>query len=1075
MLGKAMTQPHLTPYDFIQKWKTHALTERASAQEHFIDLCRLFGHPTPAEDDPAGTHFAFEKGVSKTGGGDGWADVWKQGYFAWEYKKKKRDLGAAMEQLTRYAAGLENPPLLVVCDTVRFRIETRWTNTELKVYNFELENLADPHYFDILRAVFHDPEKLKSKKTRADITEEAAKKFQTISDRLQHRHADKEAVAHFINQLVFCFFADSVKLLPEGLWRKMLDFGIKRPARFDGMLSKLFNEMRLGGDLDFTLIKHFNGGLFDGRDALPLQDDEISLLLAANSLSWGLIDPTIFGTLFERFLDPDKRAQIGAHYTDPGKIKLIIDPVIVNPLKAEWARVRSEISVLMAPVLAATTAQIRKAKSGGKGFLIAQKQAEKLRDDFLLKLEKLRILDPACGSGNFLYVALQAVRDIEYKAILDAEALGLGRAVMRVSPRILHGIEINPFAAELARSVIWIGDIQWELANGIHNRPEPILESLNSIECRDALLTFKDGKAEQAKWPEVDYIIGNPPFLGGKKLRNGSPAKFKLVKGERVLVSPGQPGLGDEYVDRLFSVYKGSVGAESDLVCYWFFKGWQEISAGRAHSVGFVSTNSIRGGVNRHVLDPIASKNAIFDAWSDEAWVVDGAAVRVSLVCFGNARHPEDSSLPLVGRGRGGGKAASPHPALTRFPPHQGEGGSLIEDEDLHSQAPNPDPLPVSGAREGTGRGARLNGGDVSKINADLTESFDLTVALAQPENGGLGSNGASKKGKFEVEPTIARAWLTEEFNPNGKPNSIVLRQTRNGSDITGQAVPDSWLIDFTGITESEAALFQAPFQHVIRVVKPARMQSKSDLERRHWWQLARPATAFQKLNEGKSRFAATSAVSKHRSFVWIDTRILPDHSVVAIARDDDTTFGILHSKFHEAWALRLGTSLEDRPRYTPTTTFATFPFPEGLTPNIPSQNYADDPRAVRIAAAAKRLDDLRRKWLNPPDLVDIVPEVVAGYPDRIVPKNVEAAAKLKTRTLTNLYNTRPQWLDDAHLALDRAVAAAYGWAEDISIDEALGELLTLNKARAAAQGGQAQEGQEQGGQQQGGQDQGAK
>ena len=186
---------------------------------------------------------------------------------------------------------------------------------------------------------------------------------------------------------------------------------------------------------------------------------------------------------------------------------------------------------------------------------------------------------------------------------------------------------------------------------------------------------------------------------------------------------------------------------------------------------------------------------------------------------------------------------------------------------------------------------------------------------------------------------------------------------------------------------------------------------------------------------------------------------VCPDHQLIAIARDDDTTFGILHSRFHEAWSLRLGTgSLGDRPRYTPTTTFETFPFPEGLTPNIPAADTAADPRAQAIAAAAKRLDELRRAWLNPPDLVDIVPEITPTaapgeaprrYPDRIVPKTAEAAVKLKGRTLTNLYNERPRWLADAHEALDRAVAAAYGWPEDISTDDALARLLALNLERA--------------------------
>jgi type II restriction/modification system DNA methylase subunit YeeA len=188
-----------------------------------------------------------------------------------------------------------------------------------------------------------------------------------------------------------------------------------------------------------------------------------------------------------------------------------------------------------------------------------------------------------------------------------------------------------------------------------------------------------------------------------------------------------------------------------------------------------------------------------------------------------------------------------------------------------------------------------------------------------------------------------------------------------------------------------------------------------------------------------------------------LETSALPDSAAFAIARDDDTTFGILHSRFHELWALRMETSLEDRPRYTPSTTFETFPFPEGLTPDIPARDYADDPRAVAIAAAAARLNELRENWLNPSDLIQRVPEVVPGYPDRILPVDDKAAAVLKTRTLTNLYNQRPAWLDQAHKALDQAVAEAYGWGEDwragMGEDEILARLFRLNQARAAAQG----------------------
>ncbi|MGA7385665.1 MAG: type IIL restriction-modification enzyme MmeI [Methylocella sp.] len=261
------------------------------------------------------------------------------------------------------------------------------------------------------------------------------------------------------------------------------------------------------------------------------------------------------------------------------------------------------------------------------------------------------------------------------------------------------------------------------------------------------------------------------------------------------------------------------------------------------------------------------------------------------------------------------------------------------------------------------------------------------------------------------------------------------------------------WIVDFGWtMSEMEAALYEDPFAYILEKVKPEREKNRRDTYRLNWWRHMEPRPAmWAAIRPSLVRYIVTPRVSKHRLFIRASCTVCPDSATIAIARDDDTSFGILHSRFHEAWSLRLGTSLEDRPRYTPTTTFETFPFPEGLTPNIPAANYAADPRAIRIAQAAKRLDDLRKAWLNPPDLIRIEPEVAPGYPDRILPKDADAAQKLKERTLTNLYNQRPRWLADAHEALDRAVAAAYGWPEDISTEDALAKLLALNLARASS------------------------
>ncbi len=551
----------MTPAEFIKKWKPVALTERSAAHTHFLDLCRLFEHEDPVSADPTGEWFTFEKGATKTGGGEGFADVWKKNFFAWEYKKKKRDLNAAIDQLVRYAAALENPPLQVVCDTDRFIIRTAWTNTVPKQYDIELDDLALPEKREILWAVFHDPERLKPKETRAGVTREAADKFSTIALRLQGRGTPEE-VAHFVNQLVFCFFANSVKLLPEGFFPKLLKRAGQRPDRTQDNFNSLFEAMEHGGEFDLTDIAHFNGGLFDGRRAIRLDDGDIGLLIAAASLDWSLIDPTIFGTLFERFLDPDKRAQIGAHYTDPDKIMMIVEPVILRPLRAEWEAARAETEQLV------EAAHLKR----GRAFDNAITKAEEPRAIFLERLRKVSILDPACGSGNFLYLALQAVKDIELKANLECEAMGLAPRIPVIGPEIVHGIEINPLAAELARTTIWIGDIQWRIRNGIYANPQPILRKLDTIECRDALIAKKpDGSFAEAQWPPAEFIIGNPPFLGVKKMI---------------------AGLGASYTQTIRKIFEGRVDDFSDLVCWWFEKAKAHVISGKSRVRG-ISCNKL--------------------------------------------------------------------------------------------------------------------------------------------------------------------------------------------------------------------------------------------------------------------------------------------------------------------------------------------------------------------------------------------------------------------------------------------------------------------------------------------------
>ena len=352
------------------------------------------------------------------------------------------------------------------------------------------------------------------------------------------------------------------------------------------------------------------------------------------------------------------------------------------------------------------------------------------------------------------------------------------------------------------------------------------------------------------------------------------------------------------------------------------------------------------------------------------------------------------------------------------------------------------------GAHKDACLSARLNGTDVSRIAADpMTETADLTKARKMTRNEGGAFMGDIKGGPFDVPGDLAREWLRLPANPNGRPNADVLKPWMNGMDVTRRPA-GKWVVDFGWrMSKGEAALYEEPFRHVKERVRPMLQRGHHKARARSWWRHVSPGPETWKALDSLRRYIATPRVARHRLFVWLDKRVCPGHQLVVIARDDDTTFGILHSRFHEAWSLRLGTWLGkgNDPRYTPTA-FETFPFPKGLSPDIPAADYADDPHATAIAEAARRLVELRDRWLNPPVWVEWIDEPVPGYPRRPVPCDETAARELEKRTLTALYNARPRWLVDAHAALDAAVAAAYGWPEDIADDDALRELLEIDK-----------------------------
>lgn len=973
----------MTPEEFIARWKDNALTERAGAQAHFDDLCDLLGVAKPRDPD----NYCFERGAKKSGGGDGWADVWKRGCFGWENKKPGRDLNAALKQLTDYALELENPPLLVVSDRERIEIHTAFTGYPDEPRLIRLEDIGQPENLQLLRWVFEDPEKLKPTKSLAAITEEAAGKFGSLAEALRERGNPPEQVAHFLTQCLFCMFAEDENLLQRGLFTNLLDNAVDLD-RATNRITALFEAMQTGGDYGDAEVRWFNGGLFETVSVPKLALSDLVTLRAAAHMDWRAIDPSIFGTLFERGLNPKKRSQLGAHYTDPVTIMKLVEPVIIRPLLAEWATHRAHIRKLLD----------KSKKQGDKAY----KDANAEFHQFLERLKNYRVLDAACGSGNFLYVALKTLKDIERRVNTEAEQLGLQRQIgIECGPGNVLGIELDFYAAELARVTVWIGEIQWMLQNGYPISDKPILKPLHNIENRDALLNA-DGS--EAVWPKTDAIIGNPPFLGGSK-----------KSGE----------LGKAYFAALNRVYDKAVPGGADLVCYWFEKAHKQILSGEAVACGLVSTQAIRSGSNRKVLDGIVSNLVIFDAWADEPWINDGAAVRVSLVCFGSA------------------ESAARYAALAQTPLRA---DSLLP----HTRQPM----------------CHLDGKPTEKINSDLTfgggTSADLTKAAPLPENMGVGFKGAEKSGAFELPGDAARLWLPLP-NPNGMPNANVVKPWLNGQDIAKRP-SDTWIVDFgADMTVAAAMLYEQPFEHVVQFVKPERDINNDRGRRENWWRFGRNGADLREALVGLRRMVLTPRVAKHRYFVWGNALASPDSRLCVIARADELTLGLLSSRIHEVWSLANASmhGVGNDPTYNNKSCFETFPFPGGMTPKDTSDWRgvipADCPvkmQAEKIAAAAEKLNSLREAWLNPPEWVDwvITPEEEkAGFPKRLVAKPGHEA-ELKKRTLTNLYNARPAWLDMAHKDLDVAVAEAYGWEDytpEMPDEEILRRLLALNLERA--------------------------
>ena len=750
-------------------------------------------------------------------------------------------------------------------------------------------------------------------------------------------------------RLIFCLFADSIGLLPDHAFRRLVTNNRTSPINFNRMLPVLLQAMsQPSGFFGADLIPYFNGDLFrPDDDFIALNHADLGILHSAAQHDWSTVEPAIFGTLFERSLDAAKRSMIGAHYTSTEDILLLVEPVVMESLRRRWATVQQSVLHALAEEAALATTQ-RAPRLG------LNRPALTLLQDWAVELSAVRILDPACGSGNFLYVALKRLLDLWHEARVFGLAHGLTLALDPIPhPGQLFGIEIDFYAHEIASIVVWIGFLQWKHDHGIKDHKEPLLQKLTNLEHADAILRYDpEGKPYEPTWPAADFIIGNPPFLTGSKLRR----EFE-----------------DTYVEQLFALYDARVPGAADLVCYWIEKARAALESRNSLRVGLIGTQAIRGGASRTVLQRVTESASIFMAWSDRNWSLEGAMVHVSFIAFDSGK---EQTLTLDG-------------------------------------------LPVD------------------QINPNLTSKQDTSRAKPLAENAALWAYGSQSKGSFGISAEIARKLLSS-VSPFRLNYSDIVKRNFNGKSLLDGKL--RWVIDFGEIQrEADAALYEAPFEYIKKIVKQERQHRREKRHQTHWWLHARPSPKYREMLRSQARYLATPATSKHRVFTWLSPDVLADHAIIVFARQDDYFFGVLQSIAHEQWARGTGTQVREAEsgfRYTPSSTFDTFPFPY---PPGTEPAEADSPIVRAIAEAARELVRLRDNWLNPKD----------------ADGNPLAESDLKKRTLTNLYNERPTWLANAHRTLDRAVFAAYGWPEDpatLPKQDILARLLALNHERAAAQ-----------------------
>ncbi|MDF1850051.1 MAG: hypothetical protein P1U85_04395 [Verrucomicrobiales bacterium] len=930
---------------FIDRWGPSGGRERANYQLFLTELCDLLDlpHPEPAQADASENAYTFDRAITHTKA-DGtsaprFIDLYKTGCFVLETKQGveaaekadstglspssnpvksatghgKRGTAGYDKTMTRahaqaegyihdLPAGEGRPPFLIVCDIgYVFELYAEFTQSggryqrfpDPKNHRIYLEDLRKPEIRERLRTIWTDPLSLDPAKRIAKVTRDIADRLARLAKSLEAEKHDPETVAIFLQRCLFTMFAEDIGLLPEKGFEQLLDRVDENPASFPTLVGGLWKEMAEGTDYSPLLlqkISHFNGGLFENASALPLTGEQVELLRDAAHADWTEVDPAIFGTLLERAPDPRERHKLGAHYTPRSYVERLIEPTVIEPLRTQWESVKA------AAVL-----------------LLEQDKGKKAREEvetFHHDLCRVRVLDPACGSGNFLYVTLEHMKQLEAEVLDFFERIGGDRTLemdsFKVRPDQFWGMELNRSAVSIAQLVLWIGYFQWHFktTGRADTNDRPLLPKQNTILHQDAVLAYdekiprrdeegnvvqiwdgvttkphpvtgKEVPDETAKkvlydftnprrpdWPEADYVVGNPPFVGASRMRDF---------------------LGDGYTEAVRKAWKGDVPESADFVMYWWEKCARLLREEKIERFGLITTNSIHQTFNRRVLEkhlgdekkPMHLAFAIPDhPWVDSS---DGAAVRIAMT--------------VGSRGNLGGKLGAVI-------------GENADKEEIAIQFSHGCLLPTM------------------SIGADFSEINQLQA------NASMSSMGMKLHGKGFL-------LASDHHLVDSDPDCVVIKEFVGSRDLTQKsrklAVIDAFEFDEQCLAES----YPGVYQHLLTEVKPER-DAKSHTKdgaayAKLWWKFGKPRPLLRKSLGSMESFIATPRTAKFRTFLTLSASVVPESEVVCIFSDEFSLFGILSSSTHQAWSLAtcgwMGKGND--PRYNNSRCFETFPFPD--------------------------------------------------------------------------------------------------------------------------------------------------